>query len=165
MRNAILLGFLCLIACKKPTTTPNNPNNPVTPIVYGKYRMPMPYWGSDTLVCFDSLGKRIDSIYAHSSNGLSYIKWNGSDYTIWLDTEFVKFQPYKMHYTYWGVSKTMTDTAIEGNAAHYTYNSGEHLGSFNDTVRNAQRGIYSSVGIKSKLNPKAYQGGWVGRER
>lgn len=102
MRIVYLALFLVVIilGCRK---TPNNSNAPVTmpppstPVnppattpSYAKYRIPLPGWGTDTLICRDTMNNdwyTVDSLFCSvGPNGESWLFHNGKKYFVWIDT-------------------------------------------------------------------------------
>jgi hypothetical protein len=82
MKQLILIALLSisLFACKKTTTPPSTPSNPSPnpQVVYHS----LPNWISDTLVAQVIGVGAVDTMYAYTVAGKSYIKHKGIQYEI-----------------------------------------------------------------------------------
>lgn len=116
MRNLFLLLMLVLFACKKPSTTPPTPTTPSS-----SFLMPIPYWGIDTFVCYDTVfGKiqRIDSFTTASVSGKSEIYYKGNTYYAWLDTITSPYKPDQNIY-YFAKITDMSGSEVNQYAINY----------------------------------------------
>lgn len=132
MRYAVfILLFLSLFSCKKKNTP--IPNNPSTPQIkdYSKGRMPLPYWGNDTLIgAIMQNGKILsyDSFITYSKNNWSYLNYKGKEYCLWIDSSLDPYKPNEFAYPRAFIGNSVSDSSSQMALEYYPNKSKDSNG-------------------------------------
>lgn len=154
----LLLIAACVAACKKNNNP--SPGNPVKDYSVG--RMPLPYWGDDTLsgVIMDK-GKIVDydSFITYNKNGLSYLNYRGNEYCLWIDTNGGGYVPNKSAYAGVRVSSSIKD---ENNVASCTYYPNFFHDSNGDPDYNLRWIVFNNAFLNNNISERQWSGRWWG---
>lgn len=165
MKNAIylLICIAALAACKKKENpTPGNPN----PKDYSVGRMPLPFWGTDTMIGavivrvngYDSLAY-YDSFITYNKGNETMLKYKGSEYSLWLDTLLDPYASGEFTYPRAFVSNSIKDSA---SIQAFRYHPNISWDKYGDTTYNLRWIIFYNPFLNKEVSINQWAGRWWG---